>query len=1224
MTKNQKLLSECLSQKILVLDGAMGTMIQRHKLNEADFRGDKFKDHPIELKGNNDLLSLTQPEIILAIHEAYLQAGADLIETNTFNANRISQADYRLESLAFDLNLASAQLARKAVDRFQKHAASPRFVVGALGPTNRTASISPDVSDPGARNVTFDQLAEAYAEASRGLIRGGADLLLIETVFDTLNAKAAIWGVEQTRRELHSRIPLMISGTITDASGRTLSGQTTEAFWNSIRHCGPLAAGLNCALGAEDLRPYIQEFSRIADTHILSYPNAGLPNEFGEYDQSPEKMAGLIREFAEDGLVNIVGGCCGTTPAHIEHISQAVSSLNPRKVPEMESKCRLSGLEPLNIGPDSLFVNIGERTNITGSRRFARLIKEGNFEEALQVARQQVDNGAQIIDINVDEAMLDSEAIMVKFLNLLATEPDIARVPVMIDSSKWDVIKSGLKCLQGKTVVNSISLKEGEEEFLRHSHEARLFGAAVIVMAFDEQGQADTLERRLSVCERAFRLLTEKVGFPPEDIIFDPNIFAIATGMEEHNSYAVDFIQAVRHLKRKFPHSKISGGISNLSFSFRGNNPVREAMHSVFLYHAIQAGLDMAIVNAGQLAVYEELDPVLRERVEDVVLNRRPDSTERLLEIAGQYANQKEKEEEKLVWREKPVKERISYALVKGISDFIEADVEEARKSLDEPVQVIEGPLMDGMNIVGDLFGSGKMFLPQVVKSARVMKKAVAYLVPFIHESQTGSQISRSKGKILLATVKGDVHDIGKNIVGVVLGCNNFEIIDLGVMVPSNRIIETAKSESVDIIGLSGLITPSLDEMCWLAEELERSGMKIPLLIGGATTSLVHTAVKIAPGYSGPTVYVTDASRSVPVASKLVNEKTRESFCDEIAAEYARIRESHERKVAATQLCSLEEARQNRIPLDWSSYTPPEPLRPGKIFFSSYDLDEIRQYIDWTPFFRTWELKGHYPEILEDRTTGEEATRLFHDAQKLLDQIVRDKSLEARAVLAIEPANSLGDDVEIFSENGQNNAKAVFRFLRQQSPKRPGRPNRCLADFIAPKESGLLDYIGYFVLTSGIGLDDIVDFFDKRHDDYGSILAKALADRLAEAFAEHLHERVRKEFWGYARSEDLTNSDLIREKYTGIRPAPGYPACPDHSEKLLILDLLDPERKSGIELTESYAMIPASSVSGFYFSHPEAHYFGIGKIGLDQLEDLARRRGVQLEQIKRHLSYLLI
>jgi len=1216
-------LENVLKERILLLDGAMGTMIQRCRLSESDFRGERFVDHPSELQGNNDLLSLTQPEIITRIHSDYLAAGSDVIETNTFNANRISQADYHLEDLAYELNLASARLARAAADRSTRRDPDrPRFVAGALGPTNRTASISPDVNDPGARNISFRQLAEAYMEAARGLIEGGVDCLLIETVFDTLNAKAAIWGIETLRAEMGFRTPVLISGTITDASGRTLSGQTTEAFWNSIRHADPLAAGLNCALGAGELRPYIQEFSRIADTYILCYPNAGLPNEFGEYDQSPDEMASLMREYAEEGLVNLVGGCCGTTPQHIEKLSQALAGIPPRPVPEIESRCRLSGLEPLNIGPDSLFVNIGERTNVTGSRRFARLIKEGNYEEALQVARQQVENGAQIIDVNVDEAMLDSEAVMNRFLKLLATEPDIARVPIMIDSSKFEVIRSGLECLQGKSIVNSISLKEGEAEFLDHAREAGRFGAAVIVMAFDEQGQADTVERRIDACTRAYRLLTEEAGFAEEDIIFDANIFAVATGIEEHNSYAVDFIETVRRLKQLFPRCKTSGGVSNLSFSFRGNNAVREAMHSVFLFHAIQAGLDMAIVNAGQLAVYEELDPVLRERVEDVILNRRPDATERLLEIAGRFAGNREKEEEKLLWREKPVRERLRHALVKGVSDYIEEDVEEARRAASEPVEVIEGPLMDGMNIVGELFGAGKMFLPQVVKSARVMKKAVAYLTPYI-QAQTPGRVVQTKGKILLATVKGDVHDIGKNIVGVVLGCNNFDVIDLGVMVPAARIIETARNKAVDIIGLSGLITPSLDEMCRLAGELERLKIRTPLLIGGATTSQIHTAVKIAPRYSGTTVHVKDASLSVATVSNLVNPNTRESYSREIGSRYEGLRAGHSRKTAEARLLPLEEARANRIRIDWSASIPHRPENPGPLVFESYDLDELRHVIDWTPFFRTWELKGHFPRILEDPVTGREAIRLYEDARRLLEQIIREQSLNARAALALLPANTVGDTVEVYRNEDRKEVIASFPFLRQQGRKRSDRPNRCLADFIAPRDTGIADYIGFFAVTAGIGLERLVEEFELRHDDYSSIMVKALADRLAEALAEKLHQKVRREFWGYAPQEELDNSRLIREGYTGIRPAPGYPACPNHSDKITILKLVDRENRTGIRLTESYAMTPAASVCGFYFSHPEAHYFGVGRIGRDQLSDFATRKGISTREAERLLSHVL-
>lgn len=1218
--QREALLRRLLQERILILDGAMGTMIQKYGLGEEDYRGERFREHPRSLKGNHDLLSLTQPQIVRAIHRAYLEAGADIIETNTFNSNSISLADYRLEEHVFELNLVSARLAREAADEVEgRQPDKPRFVAGALGPTNRTASMSPDVNDPAFRNVTFDQLVEAYMEAVRGLVEGGVDLLLLETIFDTLNAKAALFAIDQFFEGRSDRLPVMISGTITDASGRTLSGQTTEAFWNSVSHARPISVGLNCALGARDLRPYLQELSRVADTYVSVYPNAGLPNEFGEYDQSPEEMAGYLRDFAESGLVNIAGGCCGTTPEHIRRIAEAVASLPPRVPPRIEPRCRLSGLEPLNIGPDTMFVNIGERTNVTGSRRFAELILNQRYEQALEVARQQVENGAQMIDVNLDEGMLDSEVAMVRFLRLISSEPDICRVPVVVDSSNWRVIEAGLKNLQGKSVVNSISLKEGEEEFIRQARLARRYGAAVIVMAFDESGQAETCERKVEICTRCYRILTEKVGFPPQDIIFDPNIFAVATGIEEHNGYAVAYLEAVREIKKTLPHVKISGGVSNVSFSFRGNNPVREAMHSVFLYHAIQAGMDMAIVNAGQLPVYEEIPWELRQRVEDVILNRRPDATERLLEIAESARGGAKARQQDLEWRRQGVRERLIHALVNGISDYIEEDTEEARRQLERPILVIEGPLMEGMNVVGDLFGSGKMFLPQVVKSARVMKKAVAYLVPFLEAEQNASA-PRSKGRIVMATVKGDVHDIGKNIVAVVLRCNGYEVIDLGVMVPARRILETAREEGADLIGLSGLITPSLDEMVHVASEMERESFHLPLLIGGATTSLVHTAVKIAPCYRGPTIYVKDASRAVGVVSNLLSQEQKEGFVEQVRQDYREVRERQKGRSERTDWLPLEQARRNRIALDWESYTPPVPARPGRHVFESYDLQELVGYIDWTPFFKAWELPGRYPEILEDRAVGEQARRLLEDARRLLERIVQERLLEARGVIGLFPANSVGDDIEVYADAGRSRVWMTLHHLRQQTVKPPGRPNRCLSDFVAPRETGLEDYIGAFAVTAGLGVEELAAAYERDHDDYSSILVKALADRLAEAFAERMHERVRKEFWGYAPHEQLGNRDLIRERYQGIRPAPGYPACPDHTEKITLFQLLEVSSTVGIRLTESFAMLPAASVSGWYFSHPSSHYFGVGTVNRDQVSDYARRKGMAVEEVERWLA----
>jgi 5-methyltetrahydrofolate--homocysteine methyltransferase len=1220
MDRTEQLRRE-LEQRILVLDGAMGTMIQSYQLEEDDFRGERFARWSRDLKGNNDLLNLTQPGIIRAIHIAYLEAGADIIETNTFNATAISQADYGMGDLAYEMNLSAARLAREAVEAFGENG-GPRFVAGALGPTNRTASLSPDVNNPGYRNVTFDELAAAYYDAARGLVDGGVDLLLVETIFDTLNAKAAICAILRLFEERNMRLPLMISGTITDASGRTLSGQTLEAFWHSIRHAEPLIVGLNCALGAADLAPYIAELSALADTYVSIYPNAGLPNEFGEYDEGPEEMAPWLRDFAGRGLANIAGGCCGTTPAHVRRFAEAVKGLPPRPVPESPRFLRLSGLEPLTITPELNLVNIGERTNVTGSRRFARLILEGDHEAALSVARQQVENGAQMIDVNMDEGMLDAEAAMTTFLNLIAGEPDIARVPVVIDSSKWSVIEAGLKCVQGKSVVNSISLKEGEEAFLEQARLARRYGAAMIVMAFDEEGQAETVERKVAICTRAYRLLTEELGIPPEEIIFDPNIFAVATGIEEHNAYAVAYFEATRRIKETLPHALVSGGLSNVSFAFRGNDPVREAMHSAFLYHAIQAGMDMGIVNAGQLEVYEEIDPELRERVEDVLLNRRPDATERLLEIAERVRGRAKDEKEDEVWRQAPVAERLAHALVKGISDYIVADTEEARQQAQHPIEVIEGPLMDGMNIVGDLFGSGKMFLPQVVKSARVMKQAVAHLIPYI-EAET-EQVS-SAGKVLLATVKGDVHDIGKNIVGVVLGCNGYEVIDLGVMAPAAVILETARREQVDIIGLSGLITPSLEEMRNVAREMQHQGFDLPLLIGGATTSKVHTAVKIAPEYTrGPVVHVVDASRAVGTASKLLGERDGE-YAASIAAEYERLRAAHASRSQRRALQPLPAARDNRLQTDWSSYAPPQPSFQGVCTLGDYDLAELRDYIDWSPFFHAWELAGKFPAILDDPQVGEAARNLYADAQRLLESIIDNGWLRARAAVGFFPAASAGDDVLVFSPGGgpDGTPHTTVHFLRQQMERPPGRPNLCLADYIAPQGSGVQDYLGFFAVTAGLGLPELVRRFEQDHDDYCAILAKALADRLAEAFAERLHERVRQEFWGYAPDEALDNAALIAEAYRGIRPAPGYPACPDHTEKETLFRLLDAEKNAGISLTSSFAMQPAASVSGYYFSHPEARYFGVGRIDRDQVRDYACRKGMDVATAERWLAPLL-
>ena len=1218
-------ITELLKERILFLDGAMGTMIQRHGLEEAGYRGERFADWPSDLKGNIDLLVLTQPDIIRDIHAQYLAAGADIIETNTFNATRVAMADYGMQELVPEINRAAAQLAREVADAATAATPEkPRFVAGGLGPTNRTASISPDVNDPGFRNIHFDELVAAYTEAAAALVEGGVDILLVETVFDTLNAKAAVFAIEQYFETSGVRLPVMISGTITDASGRTLTGQVTEAFWNSLSHARPMSIGLNCALGADQLRQYVEELSGLADTCISAYPNAGLPNEFGEYDETPAQIAAELGDWAANGFLNIVGGCFGTTPDHIRAIVEAVSPYPPRVVPQIPEACRLSGLEPYNIDADSLFVNVGERTNVTGSARFKRLIMEGDYETALEVARQQVENGAQIIDVNMDEGMLDAEAAMVRFLSLIAAEPDIARVPVMIDSSKWTVIEAGLKCIQGKGVVNSISLKEGETAFIEQARLIRRYGAATIVMAFDEQGQADTKARKVGICTRAYRILTEQVGFPPGDIIFDPNIFAVATGIEEHNNYGLDFIEATRSIKQTLPHALVSGGVSNVSFSFRGNNPVREAIHAVFLYHAIHAGMDMGIVNAGQLAIYEEIPAELRERVEDVILNRRDDATERLLEIADDYRGDGTTADKgaDLEWRSWPVNKRLEHALVKGIADYIEEDTEEARLAAERPLHVIEGPLMDGMNVVGDLFGDGKMFLPQVVKSARVMKKAVAWLMPYMEDEKDAS--SRSNGRVLLATVKGDVHDIGKNIVGVVLQCNNYEVIDLGVMVPADTILKTAQDEDVDIIGLSGLITPSLDEMVHIGKEMQRRGFSLPLLIGGATTSQIHTSVKIDPQYDNAVVYVPDASRAVGVASSLLSVEKSQDYVTRIKDRYRQLREQRESQQQTRQLATLQEARANRFGNSWDSYQPAVPEFLGTRVFDDYPLAELATCIDWGPFFKTWELSGRYPAILDDEVVGSEARKLFDDATTMLRQIIQEKWLTARAVIGFYPASTVNDDdVELYTDESRSDVLTTFHFLRQQMQKRRQAPNQCLADFVAPKASGIADYIGAFAVTAGIGIEDRVAVFEADHDDYHAILLKALADRLAEAFAERMHERVRKEFWAYAPGENLSNEELIREEYRGIRPAPGYPACPDHTEKQTLWDLIDPTGNVGISITESFAMLPAASVSGMYFSHPESSYFGTGKIGRDQIEDYARRKGVSVGEAERWLANVL-
>jgi 5-methyltetrahydrofolate--homocysteine methyltransferase len=1244
-------LENILQKRILVLDGAMGTMIQRYKLAEEDFRGERFKNHPCDLKGNNDLLSITRPDVIRAIHQAYFEAGADIAETNTFSSTSIAMADYQMEDLVYELNYASAKIAKEVALEFTaKNPDKPRFVAGAIGPTNRTASISPDVNNPGYRAVTFDQLVVAYKEQVKGLIDGGTDILLVETIFDTLNAKAALYAIEEYFDETGKRCPVMVSGTITDASGRTLSGQTVEAFLYSVSHIPLLSLGFNCALGADLLRPYVEELSQKAPFYTSAHPNAGLPNAFGEYDETPQQMAATVEDFLQNNFVNIIGGCCGTTPDHIKAIAQIAAQYSPRKKPQNDHLPKYSGLEPLKIYDQSNFINIGERTNVTGSKAFARLIKAGDYEAALSVAQHQVEGGAQIIDVNMDEGMLDSEEVMKTFLNLIASEPDIAKLPIMIDSSKWSVIEEGLKCVQGKGIVNSISLKEGEEKFKEYAKKVKRYGAAVVVMAFDEAGQADTYERRIEICKRAYDILTKEVNFPPEDIIFDPNILTVATGIEEHNNYAVDFVRATQWIKENLPYAKVSGGVSNISFSFRGNDIVREAMHSAFLYRAVKAGMDMGIVNAGMITVYEDIPKELLELVEDVLWNRRPDATERLVDFAETIKAKGKVQVKDEAWRNSTVQERLTHSLVKGVIDYIDQDVEEARQMFDKPLQVIEGPLMDGMNVVGDLFGEGKMFLPQVVKSARVMKKAVAYLLPYIEEEKAANaDLSENAGKILMATVKGDVHDIGKNIVGVVLGCNNYEVIDLGVMVPAEKILQTAREKKVDIIGLSGLITPSLDEMVHVAKEMERQGFTIPLLIGGATTSRIHTAVKIAPNYSGPVVHVLDASRSVPVAGKLVSKETQKEFYAQIKEEYDKLREDHASRQKDKNYISIEQARENKVKINWEETVVRQPEFLGTRYFESYDLAEIARYIDWTPFFQTWQLQGKYPKIFDNPVVGAEAKKLFDDANQLLREVIDQRLLQANAAIGFFPANAVVDDIILYDfEENMKDGKPEYKIkpykelqnvedrvqtphavlktlhtLRQQGQKASKLPNIALSDFIAPVETGKTDYIGAFAVTAGIGIEALIEKFEKEHDDYNSIMIKAIADRLAEAFAELMHERVRKEFWGYAGEEGFTNDELIAEKYQGIRPAPGYPACPDHTEKRALFDLLKAEENTGVKLTESFAMYPASSVSGWYFSHPDSKYFGLGKIGKDQVEDYAKRKQMSLEEVERWLAPIL-
>lgn len=1232
-----------LQKRILVIDGAMGTMIQRYKLTEEDFRGERFKNHPSDVKGNNDLLNITRPDVIKAVHAEYLDAGADIIETNTFSTQRISMADYGMEDLSYELSFEGAKIAKEIATAYTlKNPEKPRFVAGAVGPTNRTLSMSPDVNDPGYRAISFEQLEEAYYEQVRGLVDGGADVLLVETIFDTLNAKAAIFAIKRYEKELNYkiknseelpsnlsssvyqqgqaprvRLEIMISGTITDASGRTLSGQTVEAFLNSMRHGDLLSIGLNCALGAKDMRPHIEELSEKSEMFVSAYPNAGLPNEFGEYDETASETGVLVEDFMASGFLNIIGGCCGTTPQHIKAMADIAAKYPPRQIPEVAPFMRLSGLEAVIIKPDTMFVNVGERTNVTGSPKFAKLILSGDFDTALSVARQQVEGGAQIIDVNMDEGMLDSEAAMTKFLNLIASEPDISKLPIMVDSSKWSVIEAGLKCLQGKGIVNSISLKEGEEKFKEYALKIKQYGAATVVMAFDEDGQADNFERRKEICQRSYDILVNEVGFPPQDIIFDPNILTVATGLEEHNNYAVDFINATRWIKENLPHAKVSGGVSNISFSFRGNNTVREAMHSAFLYHAIKAGLDMGIVNAGMLEVYEEIPKELLEKVEDVLLNRRPDATEILVDYAETVKNKGKAVVKSEEWRNGTVQDRLSHSLIKGIIDYLDIDVEEARLQYEKPIEVIEGPLMDGMNIVGDLFGEGKMFLPQVVKSARVMKKAVAILMPYIEAGKVVGS-SSSAGKVLMATVKGDVHDIGKNIVGVVLACNNFEVIDVGVMVPAARIIEEAKKHNVDIIGLSGLITPSLDEMVHFAKEMEREGFDIPLLIGGATTSRIHTAVKVDPFYHGAVVHVLDASRSVGVCSNLLNKETKVEYTKTLKNDYLQTRDNYNKKKVDKNFLPIAEARANKYQINLENLEPVKPKFTGTKVIDNYPLEELVPYIDWTPFFHTWELRGSYPKIFEDKFVGDEAQKLFNDAQELLKRIVDEKLFTAKAVFGFWPANAVGDDISL--SLGEGRGEATIHTLRQQAEKAKGEPYYALSDFIAPKDSGIQDYFGGFAVTTGHGCDELVAEFEKNHDDYNSIMTKALADRLAEAFAEKLHEMVRKDYWGYDKEETLGNEDLIKEKYVGIRPAPGYPACPDHTEKGTLWELLDAENKIGLIITESYAMYPTAAVSGFYFANPESRYFGLGKINKDQIEDYALRKQMDLETAERWMS----
>jgi len=1216
-------LAETLKRRIAIIDGAMGTMIQRYKLTEADYRGQRFADYPQDLKGNNDLLSLTRPQVIQEIHEQYLAAGADIIETNTFNSNAVSMADYKMQSLVYELNLASAQIARKAADHFNRQdPEKQRFVAGAVGPTTKTASLSPDVNDPGFRGVNFDELVAAYTEQLRGLVDGGVDLILIETIFDTLNAKAAVYAYLTYSDKIGKKLPLIISGTITDASGRTLSGQTTEAFWLSMAHGEPLAIGLNCALGAEEMRPYLAELSRIANCYVSCYPNAGLPNAFGEYDQTGAEMAAIVKNFAKDGLLNIVGGCCGTTPEHIKAVAQAVEGMTPRPIPSLPPYTSLSGLEPLIIRPETNFVNVGERTNVTGSKKFAKLILAGNYDEALSVARQQVEAGAQAIDFNMDEAMLDSEKAMVKFLNLASAEPDIARVPFMIDSSKWSVIEAGLKCVQGKSIVNSISMKEGEAAFKEQASKVRRYGAAAVVMAFDEKGQADTLERRVTICQRAYKILTEDIGFPPQDIIFDPNIFAIATGIEEHNNYAVDFFNATREIKKLMPLVKISGGVSNVSFSFRGNDPVREAMHAVFLFHAIKAGMDMGIVNAGMIAVYDQIPPELLVLVEDVILNRKPDATEKLINYAENFKGAGKQHVEDLAWRKTSVEDRLSHALVKGIVDYIDVDVEEARQRFPRPLHIIEGPLMDGMNIVGDLFGAGKMFLPQVVKSARVMKKAVAYLTPFIEKEKVGGQ-ARNAGTIVMATVKGDVHDIGKNIVGVVLGCNNFKIIDLGVMVSCQKILDAAKQENADMIGLSGLITPSLEEMTNVASEMQRQGFKLPLLIGGATTSPNHTAVKIAPCYSEIVIHVKDASRSVGVCRALMEKGARADLTLKTKNDYEALRLQHSSRQRAQKFLSLAEARREGMTSDWKTVPIIKPSLFGQKLMANVPIADLVNYIDWSPFFVVWGLKGKFPNIFKDANVGAQAQEVYDAAQNFLKKVIAHKSLTANAVVGFYPANSVGDDIELYADEDRKDVLTKFSSLRQQNEKQDGEPYYALADFIAPKSSGVKDYIGTFALTAGLGIEAIITEAQKDHNDFEIIMAKAVADRLAEALAEWLHEKVRKNLWGYAADEHFSNDELIQGKYLGIRPAPGYPAQPDHTEKLALFQLLDAEKNIGASLTESYAMWPASSICGIYFAHPQSKYFYVGKIAKDQVEDYGRRKNMSVADVEKWLAPIL-